>query len=338
MFDSELLASLDTKDKERYLKSLNQIITQIDIAQEEFKNLKELFVHLTEHLPNACWVLNSDGTLFLENSEALNLRGLFELIDLQKSSDEIEFEECYYLIQTNKKLDKIIVSATNITIEKRKERLVSMGQVAAHLAHEIRNPIGSVSLLASTLLKRVDIKSKPLVVEIKKSIWRVERIIKATLLFSKGVTLSNSHFSLNSLKDELDSAMGFYTFSKDIELKCNFLDRDVYGDFDLLSIVFQNFLFNSIDAIEECDEIENGLIEIEFYEDLESYRFKIYDNGKEIENKDILFEPFKSTKTKGNGLGLALSLQIVYAHCGKIELLDEKRKGFLITLAKEANY
>ena len=53
--------------------------------------------------------------------------------------------------------------------------------------------------------------------------------------------------------------------------------------------------------------------------------------AKEIENENILFEPFKTTKTKGHGLGLALSLQIIKAHCGKIVVLKDT-KGFKITL------
>ena len=60
---------------------------------------------------------------------------------------------------------------------------------------------------------------------------------------------------------------------------------------------------------------------------------RVMDDGKPIENKNILFEPFKTTKTKGNGLGLALSLQIIQAHNGKIELL-ENPKGFEISLPR----
>ena len=59
----------------------------------------------------------------------------------------------------------------------------------------------------------------------------------------------------------------------------------------------------------------------------------VKDDGKAIENKNILFEPFKTTKTKGNGLGLALSLQIIQAHGGKIDLL-ENPKGFAIKIPK----
>ncbi len=335
MFDPELLSTLDGKDKEAFLSSISQLIRQIDTAHEEFKNLKDVFTQIIEFVPNAFWVLESDGELFLLNSEAQRLEGLFEKIDISKESDEIDFENNYYLIQTNKKLDKLIVSATNITDEKRKERLASMGQIAAHLAHEIRNPVGSVALLASTLLKRVDIRSKPLVYEIKKSIWRVERIVKATLLFSKGLSLNLSSFNLSTLEEELNLAISYYTFSKEIDFRFSLPSKDICADADLLSIVFQNFLFNSIDAIEEFDDIEEGVVEFFYEEDRSYHLFKIYDNGNPIENKDMLFEPFKTTKTKGNGLGLALSTQIVDVHNGSIEVLEEEKKGFLIKISKK---
>jgi nitrogen fixation/metabolism regulation signal transduction histidine kinase len=91
-------------------------------------------------------------------------------------------------------------------------------------------------------------------------------------------------------------------------------------------------IFNAIDAIEE-DEKDEGIIEI-LYDNNEKYHiFNIYDSGRDFEDKNILFEPFKSTKTKGNGLGLALSKEIIEAHKGFIKLSNEK-KGFKIFLPK----
>nr|WP_236033212.1 HAMP domain-containing sensor histidine kinase [Helicobacter turcicus] len=206
-----------------------------------------------------------------------------------------------------------------------------MGQISAHLAHEIRNPVGSVALLASTLINRVDLKNKSLVLEIKKSIWRVERIVKATLLFSKGVHCSRSKIDPQNIEDELNESISHYTYSKDIAFVFNFDKEYFEADFDLLCIVLQNFLFNAIDAIEE-GENEEGIVEINFRNTSEYALFEIYDNGKAIENPEILFEPFKSTKLKGNGLGLALSLQIIEAHNGSITLLQNNKKGFAIKI------
>ncbi len=337
MISKELLDSLDSREKSQLLNSLEEIINQVSDAEKEFKNLKEIFNEVIEYLPNAIWVLEKDGAIFLENSEAGKLRDIFKEIDLQKDNDEIEYMDNFYLIRTNNKANKIIISATNITEEKRKERLASMGQIAAHLAHEIRNPIGSVALLASTLLKKVDIKTKPLVFEIKKSIWRVERIVKATLLFSKGLQVSKESYFLSDIKEDLDTAVGHYTYGKEIEFRYALpQEMKISADKDLMAIVFQNFLFNAIDAIEEEDSVEGGIFEFFYEEDVKNHIFKIYDNGKAIENKNLLFEPFKSTKTKGNGLGLALSMQIIEAHGGSIELLEEEKKGFAIRLPKES--
>lgn len=332
MIDQNLLESLSSSDKESFARGLKELITQTYEVEKEFVELKALFEEVLDILPTAVWVLEQEGEIFYQNSLASEIPEILEKLDLQNTNrQEIEVESKVYLVQTNQKLNKYIISATDITHEKRRERLASMGQISAHLAHEIRNPVGSVALLASTLLKRVDIKNKTLVLEIKKSIWRVERIVKATLLFSKGVQIHNSEIIPQNIQNEIQESLNYYTYSKNINFIFRFDDEVFEADFDLLCIVLQNFLFNAIDAIEESDE-EEGVVEIEYHKNPKEVIFKIYDNGKPIENPQILFEPFKSTKLKGNGLGLALSLQIIEVHNGKIRLLEENKKGFEIRL------
>ncbi len=340
MIDENMLNSLSAKDKEIFKKGLEDLINQTYVIENEYKNLNKSYENLQNFIkqiievqPNALWVLDDDNDIFLQNSEAKELQGLLDKILKNKNKKEIFFEGSFFLIKIKKSDDKTIISATDITDQKRQERLISMGQVAAHLSHEIRNPIGSVSLLASTLYKKVDIKTKPLVLEIRKSIWRVERIIKATLLFTKGLNINRENFDLSRLKEELETSISFYTYSKEIDFIFEFPNKKIIGDFDLLALVFQNFIFNAIDAIEE-DDSEKGLIKIIYKEDKRHHIFDIQDSGKEIEDKNILFEPFKTTKTKGNGLGLALSLQIIGAHKGSISIKDNP-KSFEITIQKE---
>jgi two-component system, NtrC family, sensor kinase len=92
-----------------------------------------------------------------------------------------------------------------------------MGQMAAHLSHEIRNPVGSIALLASTLMKRVKEENKPIVTEIQKSLYRIERIIKATLMFSKGVSAQKNALRWFQIREALISAIGYYSYAKPIE-------------------------------------------------------------------------------------------------------------------------
>ncbi len=329
---------MDEREKESLKEDLKSLILRTYEVEEKYKELSKSYEKLQntiyeiiESLPNAIWILERDK-IFLQNSEAKKISKILPKIETDKNSYELEFENKIFLIKINQTDQKTIITATDITEQKRSERLASMGQIAAHLSHEIRNPIGSLALLSSTLLKRVDIKNKPLVLEIKKALWRIERIVKSTLLFTKGVSISLDSFYIEELSEELEEAIEFYDFSKDIDFIFNLPKKIMRGDFDLLSIVFQNFIYNAIDAIEESDE-ERGEINLSYRENKNFHIFKITDNGKEIEDKKILYEPFKTTKTKGHGLGLALSLEIVKAHNGDIKLL-ENEKGFEIRIKK----
>lgn len=338
MIDENLLNSLSAKEKELFKQGLEDLINQTYVIEDEYKKLGVSYTALQDFIrqiievqPNALWVFDEDGAIFLQNSEAKKMEAILDGLSLDEQS-EVDFEGRSYLVKRVTKSDKKIITATDITEGKRQERLVSMGQVAAHLSHEIRNPIGSVSLLASTLLKKVDPSVKPLVTEIKKAIWRVERIIKATLLFTKNVQINPSYFYLDRLIKECEQAISHYSYTKEIAFHFDLPHIEIKADFELINLVLQNFIFNAIDAIEESEN-ETGTVSISFVEDSDNVILHVKDDGKAIENKNILFEPFKTTKTKGNGLGLALSLQIIQAHNGKINLL-EAPKGFEIKIPK----
>jgi two-component system NtrC family sensor kinase/two-component system sensor histidine kinase AtoS len=319
-------------------EELQLLIQQTFKVEDDFKALKNSYDKLqdtienvVEFLPNAIWILESDGTVFLENSKAKELNALLPLLNLEGDDNEVSFNDFYYLIKKSNYQDKCLLSATDITEQKRKENLATMGQMAAHLSHEIRNPIGSISLLTSTLMKRVIAQNKPIVFEIQKSIYRIERIIKATLMFSKGVKTHIEPISWMSIYDELNIAISYYSYAKDIEFVFPQEDFELQGDMDLLVMLFSNFIFNAIDAI-EFDERESGTIKLLHVRQEKYHLFEIYDSGIDIENKKMLFEAFRSTKEKGNGLGLILSKQIAEAHGGEVGLCEGENKGFYIKI------
>lgn len=329
----ELLNNLSSQDKQIFLSTLGELIEQIDEAQKDFVEMKDLFEGVLGVLPQALWVLNEDHSFYYFNPEASKISSILEGILPLKDSLEVEFERNFYLIQGSLVGGKQVITATNITHQKRQERLASMGQISAHLAHEIRNPVGSISLLSSALLKRVDVGSKSMVYEIKKAIWRVENIIKATLMFSKGVMPQKDFHSLESIKEHTQEILNYSNCTKPYKILFDFpASSQVWCDLNLLVIVLQNFLSNALDAIEE-GECEEGEIRLGFKEDDESYTFAISDNGKPVQNSDILFEPFKTTKLKGTGLGLALSKQIIEAHEGSIEFISFP-KTFILKIKK----
>ena len=321
------------------VEELKSLIDQTYRVEEEYVALRQSYDHLQstieqviEFLPNAIWIIEQDGSIFLQNSQAKVLKNLFEILQWDVEDYEVTFEERSYLIKATHHNEKYLLSATDITEQKRKENLATMGQMAAHLSHEIRNPIGAIALLTSTLMKRVKEENKPIVSEIQKSLYRIERIIKATLMFTKGVSAQKDLLRWEMLRRELENAIGYYSYGKKIEFLFPEDDFELSGDLDLLAMLFSNFIFNAIDAI-ELDEEEEGVVRM-IHENIEGkHCFIITDTGIPIENKKWLFEAFKSTKERGNGLGLVLSREIAIAHGGTISLYEGDQKGFVITLS-----
>jgi len=317
-------------------EELNLLIEQTYRVENEFNELKASYAHLqdtvekvVEFLPNAIWIVNDDNTVFLQNSKARGLWELLKLLELKNDDYEIKFDGRSYLVKSSTYKDKIMLSVIDITDQKRKENLATMGQMAAHLSHEIRNPIGSISLLSSALKKRVLPENVPIVEEIQKSVYRIDRIIKATLMFSKGVEATKGNFMWSALEESIKDSMAYYAYSK--EISCIFPKEDfsINADKDLLEMLFSNFIANAIDAI-ELDDNEEGTIAVKYKANREYHIFYITDSGIAIENKKELFQAFASTKVKGNGLGLVLSRQIAEAHGGYVKLMDTEYKGFEI--------
>ncbi len=308
------------KSQKELLENLETLIAQTYIVEKEFKELKNILNGVIEFMPQALWVIDENDEIIVQNSKTKEFKTIPE-------DGEIEINERYFLVQSSNIKNKKIISATDITEQKRNERLIAMGQMAAHLAHEIRNPIASVNIYLSILRKKCS--QNEILDEMKSSLLRVERIIKSTLLFSKGINLQREEFLISKLFKEIDEIIKYYPHTKHIKIIYPKSNANIQGDFDLLLLVFQNLIINAIDAIEE-NEKEEGIIDIK-YINKDAHIFIITDNGKEFENKNILFEPFKSTKTKGHGLGLALSKEIINKHGGSIDICKDK-KGFIIKI------
>jgi len=154
--------------------------------------------------------------------------------------------------------------------------------------------------------------------------------VLAFLRFTKGLTINAREFNLAELKGECEAAIECYTYGKEIKFSLNFPDLPYVGDRDLLAMVFQNMLFNAIDAVEE-NEDDEGWVRVDYEQREGEHKFAVTDSGVPIKNQAMVFEPFKTSKLKGNGLGLHLCLQIVQAHGGSIEI-ELEPKSFCVNL------
>jgi PAS domain S-box-containing protein len=214
----------------------------------------------------------------------------------------------------------------------RNQRLRAMGEMAAGIAHEIRNPLGGIELFASLLNKdlKEDKEKQDLVEHIRAGVKNTDRIISSLLLFAKSPRPSRQKCAIHSLLNELlDSSPEIMVPGK-IQIKQNLCGEDlkVNGDRELLQRVFLNLISNAIQAMpeggvlglhtsdEQSDNNGNGMERRKFT------TITISDTGSGIAAEDIdkIFNPFFTTKNKGTGLGLAISHNIIKAHQGTIDV------------------
>lgn len=242
------------------------------------------------------------------------------------------------------------------------EKMASIGQLAAGVAHEINNPIGFVSSnlgtlgnyisdllsLAETartcaegkaLADKIDLDFlssdiPALLAESKEGLHRVMKIVQDLKDFSR---VGEIHWQIADLHEGLDSTLNIA--ANEIKYKCTVTKH--YGEIppiyclpSQLNQVFMNLVVNAAQAIETQGEIT---IRTECVGS-EAIRISISDTGGGIAPEHInhLFEPFFTTKPigKGTGLGLSLAWGIIVRHHGRIEVTSELGKGttFVITL------
>ncbi len=225
----------------------------------------------------------------------------------------------------------------------RAARLASIGEVASGIAHEIRNPLTSISCAIQVLQSEMkdDAKGKKVIYEIQNQIKRLDSSIKDLLNYARPAP---PLFELSNIKDVIEKASFFVSAEAK---KCNVnieIDKrddipEVMIDPNQMQQVFMNIMINAIQAMpsggslrismkmERPEEIPDGIKEKIKGERVLVISFK--DTGEGIHPDDIkdIFEPFFTKKSKGSGLGLSISLRIIRDHGGEITCTSAINKG-----------
>lgn len=228
------------------------------------------------------------------------------------------------------------------------EKLASIGQLAAGVAHEINNPLGTILLYASMLKKDLekiyneDQKTQDLELIVEEA-NRCKNIVSNLLNFARQSKLNLREFDLTELITEVLRPFTFQSEYRTIDFKFNILKNGykMTGDEDQLKQVFINVIKNACEAMIESEKRE---LTINISSDQNNFIVEITDTGTGIpkENHSKVFTPFFTTKNigKGTGLGLAISYGIIKMHKGNITFTSEVGKGttFKITLPKSQTY
>jgi signal transduction histidine kinase len=224
---------------------------------------------------------------------------------------------------------------------KQSEKLAAMGQMAASMAHEIRNPLGIIKSTADVLNEKYAKfdQSDELFEYISEEVKRLDLLVNNFLSFAREPKLDPKQADLNQIIVKAVSAIDREKQNQEIAISLDRVEKlPLFAfDEDAIQQVLFNLLINAIQAIEQQGVIEISLEKVN-QKGRDFARLSISDNGVGIQG-DVskIFEPFYSTKSSGSGLGLAISKQLIEKHNGWIEVDFQKELGttFLILLPME---
>lgn len=213
------------------------------------------------------------------------------------------------------------------------QRLRSMGEMAASLAHQVRTPLAAGLLYASQLTdaKLSDEKKQEMAHKIVARLRHLESLVTDMLQYAKGGESGSSVIPVEELLQQVVSVVEERVITSRSQLKLLPLAEplSVQGDLAALTTALQNLVLNAIDVVREQAVIQ-------FYAQAEGDWVKLVvadaGPGIPIALQEKIFEPFFTRRAQGTGLGLAVTRAVAHAHHGKITLASEEGKGAIFTL------
>jgi signal transduction histidine kinase len=219
-----------------------------------------------------------------------------------------------------------------------RETLASLGEMAAGVAHEIRNPLGGIKM-ATNLLSSSELDGSLLSQEMARSILRgiaeIEAIINNLLDFTRDTRLERAEYELVRILDPVVAAAAAEGRSRGIAVVYGRVEREIIAaaDGQKLRQVFTNVLKNALEAIDP--RADGGRVEVNLFADGERATVEVVDNGVGIapEDRDKIFLPFFTTKPSGTGLGMSIVKKIVDLHGGDIVVDSAPGRGTRVRIS-----
>ncbi|WP_409253088.1 ATP-binding protein [Bacillus sp. SCS-153A] len=212
------------------------------------------------------------------------------------------------------------------------EKLSVIGQLAAAVAHEVRNPLTSLKGFVQLMQVTKKVEDKHLSIMLSE-IDRINLISGEMLILGKQQDIVFGQEEVNDIIKQVLVLMEAQANLDNVKIDFFHAEKEplyVKADQSQLKQVLINLIKNGVEAIEG-----SGLVKVETYKSDDRAIIKVHDNGVGMEQEriDHLGEPFYSTKEKGTGLGLAVCKKIIERHQGAITYQSEKGKGTTVTIS-----
>ena len=214
------------------------------------------------------------------------------------------------------------------------ERLATAGKMSASFAHEIRNPLSSMRMLAQILMQKPEMsaeKHQQSIRYILEEIERIDVIVKGLMDFAGPMALNLKQQLLPPVLKAVLALMEANLAHHKIELVLDLSPEtpEIQFDSDKLKQAFMNVVLNAIEAMPQ-----GGVLKVSTITDEDSVGIKVVDTGVGILEEDLsqLFEPFFTKKMRGTGLGLANVKRILGEHGGSVEIESTVDEGTEVSL------
>jgi len=227
------------------------------------------------------------------------------------------------------------------------ERLATAGKLSASFAHEIRNPLSSMRMLAQMLLQKPGMsteRNQQSLRYILEEIERIDSIVKGLMDFARPATLNLTHQPIAPALKAILALMEANLAHHQIQLRVTFAPDlpNIPFDADKLKQAFMNVVLNAMEAMPQGGTLAISTAQADAQADGSRHappgRDKVYikvsDTGVGIPAEDLahLFEPFFTRKTKGTGLGLANVKRIFEEHGGSVEIESTPGEGTTVAM------
>ncbi len=219
------------------------------------------------------------------------------------------------------------------------EKMAAIGELAAGIAHEIRNPLGIITGSVETLQKHEDPKIKAEMMEyIIEESKRIDGLINTFLDFSKPKEPKMAECNLLEILEKTLILISPQAHTHHVEIQKNFPQKPIWvkADADQVRQALMNLCINALEAMPQ-----GGVLRISVGENRgDKVMVSFSDSGRGVpkEIRTRIFEPFFTTKEGGTGLGLFIAHRIITQHGGEIVLVEEEKSGstFMVSLPLEA--